>query len=145
MVELMGYDYYNAEVRFIDWILSANKLLWSAPGNPKNIIFIAHIVTVETKPDLKTKMVTKTRSIMALGNKAPAMIPGEFDELWLFGTREEGGLGSSDGEIHHLMTTQTEGEDDAKTAYNLQRRTDFTKKNLYDLIQAQLAGSEMFL
>jgi len=143
MVELMGYDYYNAEVRFIDWILSACKMLWSAPGNPKNIIFIAHIVTVETKPDLKTKQVTKTRSIMALGNKAPAMIPGEFDEVYMFSTSEEGGL-AGESEIHHWMSTQTEGEDDAKTAYNLARRTDFTRKSLYDLLKAQIAGSEMF-
>jgi len=143
MVELMGYDYYNAEVRFIDWILSACKMLWSAPGNPKNVIFIAHIVTVETKPDLKTKQVTKTRSIMALGNKAPAMIPGEFDDVWMFSTSEEGGL-SGESEIHHWISTQTEGEDDAKTAYNLARRTDFTCKSLYDLLKAQIAGSEMF-
>jgi hypothetical protein len=144
MVELMGYDYYNAEVRFIDWILSANKLLWSAPGNPKNIIFIAHIVTVETKPDLKTKMVTKTRSIMALGNRAPAMIPGEFDEVYMFGTSEQGGLDSPESQIHHHVITQTSGEDDAKTAYNLARETDFTKKSLYDLLKGQIAGAEMF-
>jgi hypothetical protein len=80
---------------------------------------------------------------MALGNEAPAMIPGEFDEVYMFSTSEEAGLGS-DSEIHHWMSTQTEGEDDAKTAYNLTRRTDFTRKSLYDLLKIQIAGSEMF-
>jgi len=145
MPELMGYDYYNAEVRFIDWILSAAKILFSRQENPKNIIFTAHITEIRSKPDIATKLVTVTRSIMALGNKAPAMIPQEFDEVYMFGTEEMGGLDGTPSTIHHIMSTQTEGEDDAKTAFNIARRTDFTNGNLYDMLMAQIRGSEMFV
>jgi hypothetical protein len=146
MAELMGYDYYNAEVRFIDWILSANKILFTRPGNPKNILFTAHIVEIRTKPDINTKLVTVTRSIMTLGNKAPAIVPTEFDECWMFGTQETGGTGPNDpAEIRHVMCTQTEGEDDAKTAFRLSRHTDFTNGNLYELLMSQIRGSEMFI
>jgi hypothetical protein len=143
MVELMGYDYYNAEVRYIDWILSAAKMLYTQQGNPKNIIFIAHIIETSTKPNIETGLVTKTRSIFAVGNKAPAIIPTEFDEVYLFGTQEAGNL-SGESEIRHIMTTETTGDDDAKTAFKIQRRTDFTNQSLYDLLQGQIAGSEMF-
>ena len=144
MIEPLGYDYYNSEVRFIDWILSASKVLWSRSNKfPNNIIFTAHVLEVKSKPNIETKVTTVTRSIMALGNKAPAMIPGEFDELYVFGTQEVGGL-SNESETKHVMFTQTTGEDDAKTAFNLSRMTDFTNKNLYDLLKAQIAGGEMF-
>ena len=36
-------------------------------------------------------------------------------------------------------------EDDAKTAFNLAAFTDFTNGNLYELLQAQRAGAEMFI
>src|SRR5271157_2684148 len=147
MVELLGYDYYNAEVRFIDWILSAAKILYSRPGNPKNIIFIGHIVETRSKPNITTGLVTVTRSIMTLGNKAPAMIPGEFDEVYMFGTKEIGGASAQDPEskIHHYMTTVTAGEDDAKTAFNLARETDFTDGSLYNKLIAQITGAEMMV
>lgn len=144
MIEPLGYDYYNNEVRWIDWILSASKVIWSAPGNPKNIIFIAHVTEIKSKPNIETKLVTVTRQIMALGNKAPAMIPGEFDEVYLFATAEVGA--DKDGSvIHHYVTTQTCGEDDAKTAFKLAKVTDFTDASLYDMLKAQILGSEMFL
>lgn len=149
MAELMGYDYYNAEVRFIDWILSTAKILFSKEGKPYNIIFTAHIVEVRTKPDIQTKMVTVTRSIMTLGNKAPAIVPTEFDEVYMFGTQEVGGaIAGEQSSIKHVMTTQTEGEDDAKTAFKLARYTDFTddnkQGNLYEQLMRQISGQEMF-
>jgi len=147
MVELLGFDYYNAEVRFIDWILSAAKILYSKQGNPKHIIFIGHIVEIRSKPNITTGLVTITRSIMTLGNKAPAMIPGEFDEVYMFGTKEIGGASAQDPEskIHHYMTTVTAGEDDAKTAFNLARETDFTDGSLYNKLIAQITGAEMMV
>lgn len=144
MVELLGIDYYNAETRFFDWIIDANKVLYSRPGNPKNIIFTAHILTTESAPDLKTKIVTRTRSIVTAGRKVAAYVPTQFDELYLFGTSETGGLDGKESNIKHMMTTETSGEDDAKTAFKLQKITDFTNKSLYDELQLQLAGQELF-
>jgi hypothetical protein len=144
MPELLGYDYYNAEVRFIDWILGNLKILWARPENPKNIIFVAHIVEVKTKPNINTGLITVTRSIMTLGNKAPAIIPSEFDEVYMFGTRAVGGISINDPiKIQRIMKTETCGEDDAKTAYKLASETDFTNANLYEKLQAQIAGAKI--
>jgi hypothetical protein len=43
------------------------------------------------------------------------------------------------------MTSETSGDDDAKTAFLLAKYTDFTDKSLYELLQSQIAGKEMFL
>ena len=141
MIEPLSYDYYNSEVRFIEWLIGITKVLYTRPGNPKNIIFTAHLIESKSKPNIETKLVTVTRSIMSLGTKAPAIIPGAFDEIYMFGTSEEG---FGDSQTKHMMFTQTTGEDDAKTAFNLAKMTDFTNKPLYDLLKAQLVGQEMF-
>ena len=143
--ELMTIDYYNAETRIVEHIIDLCKTLYIQPGNPKNIIFTAHILTVESAPDLKTKIVTRTRSIVTAGKKVAAWVPTQFDEVYLFGTSEQGGLGENEeSKTHHLMTSETTGEDDAKTAFFLSKYTDFTDKNLYEMLQAQIAGAEMF-
>jgi hypothetical protein len=146
--ELLGIDYYNAETRLAEWTFDVTKTLWVRPGNPKNILFTAHIVTTDSAPDLKTKIVTRTRSIVTYGKKVAAYIPTQFDEVYLFGTRQ-GDMGAdAKTPVEHIMTTETVGEDDAKTAFKLAQYINFTQpreKPLYDQIQAQIAGSEMFL
>lgn len=141
-IEMLSIDYYNAEVRMIDWILTANKILWARPEWPKHIIFIAHIVTTESAPDLKTKIVTKTRSIMTAGRKAAAIVPQEFDEIYLFGHKEEGGMAGETEYVKHFACTESVGEDDAKTAYKFDKYIDFTNASFYDLLQKQINGQK---
>ena len=142
--EMLGIDYYNAETRFIEWFMDINKMLWARPNsNPRNVLFTAHILTTESAPDLKTKIVTKTRSIVTAGKKVATYIPTCFDEVYLFGTSQ----GFMDGKepVRHLMTTETTGEDDAKSAFKLEQIIDFTNKNLYDILKSQINSSEMFI
>jgi hypothetical protein len=74
-----------------------------------------------------------------------AYVPTQFDEVYLFGTAPGGGLDGSSSRVRHIMTTETCGEDDAKTAFKLEQSFDFTDKNLYEMVQAQIRGSEMFI
>ena len=141
--ELISIDYYNAETRIVEWMLDYAKILYTQPGNPKNVIFTAHILTSESAPDLKTKIVTRTRSIVTAGKKVAAYIPTQFDEVYLFGT-SEGDL-DENARVRHIMTSETSGEDDAKTAFKLSKFTDFTNKSLYEMLQSQIAGQEMFV
>ena len=143
MPDAINISIYNHEVRFFNYLLDNFKILWSRPGNPKNVIFIAHVIAVESSPDLKTKLITKTRSIITAGKKAAAYIPTEFDNVFNFGFREEGGF-PEESTIKHVMISQTIGDDEAKCAYNLARVTDFTNKPLYDEIQKQIRGAEIF-
>lgn len=144
MLEAININIYNHETRFISYILDTAKILWARPGNPKNIIFTAHITTVESAPDLKTKIVTRTRSIVTSGRKAAAIIPTEFDNVFMFGYKEVGGMDGSQPTIQRIMITEPSGEDDAKTALNIQRTVDFTNGSLYEILQSQIAGVKMF-
>lgn len=143
MLEAININIYNHETRFISYILDTAKLLWSRSGNPKHIIFTAHVITSESAPDLKTKIVTRTRSIVTAGRKAAAIIPTEFDNIFMFGYKEDGGLDGSASTIRRLALTVPAGEDDAKSALNVSREIDFTNGSFFDIVQSQIAGVEM--
>lgn len=146
MMEAINIGIYNHELRFFMYLIDSFKLLWSRPNcNPKNVIFIAHVLAVDSAPDLKTKIITKTRSIVTAGRKAAAYIPMEFDNVWTFGFKEVGGIElNTESKIHYVMLSQTVGDDDAKCVYHLARQTDFTDKSLYDELQKQIRGAELF-
>lgn len=141
-VEMITIDYYNNETRFIQnyWV-DALKRLWSKEGNPRNVIIIAHVLVVESAPDLKTKVRTTTRSIVTSGKKVGAYIPTQFDEMYNF-TVIQSDLGSD--KLKHVCCTEALGDDNAKTAYHLPGIIDFTNGSLYKEITkyATLKSSE---
>lgn len=140
--DMMDFDYYKAEMRFTEWLLMNSKVLLSRKGFPKNIIFTAHIVTTES-PNILTGITTRTRAIVSQGNKVGAWIPTVFDEVYMFGYNQTGGLGAGDkiGVARNILTMPY-GEDDAKTAYRLAPNIDFTDKSFYDLLKLQIAGQK---
>lgn len=138
-IEFMDFDYYKGEMRMFDHILGLSKRLWAAPGNPKNIIFTAHIMTNE-QTNIMTKFTTVTRSIVCAGTKVAAFVPTQFDELYTFSTQESGGMDGQKSRIRRFVLTETEGPDDAKTAYSLDKSIEFTDKNFYNILQEQIAG-----
>lgn len=132
-VEMMSIDYYNAETRIIAFFLDAIKVLWLKNGNPKHIIVTAHIIEVESAPDLKTKVVTRTRSLLTAGRKAGAVVPTVFDDVYLFG--HETSLGED--RPKRKIITESMGEDDAKCSYaNVPQTIDFTNKSFYDILES---------
>lgn len=118
----MSIDYYNAQVNFIEryWIDTA-KQLWARPGNPKNVIVIAHVMTVESSPDLKTRVVTRTRSVVTAGKAISAYIPTVFDDSWHFSYEMD-----MSGRNRRVAITDGIGEDSAKTSFPLPFKIDFT-------------------
>lgn len=142
VLDLMDWDHYKTEMRFTDWLLTTSKMLRDRKGFPNNIIFNAHVMTVEQK-NMQTGIVTKTRSIVTQGKAVAAYIPTQFDEVYMFGY-EVKGLGTPDDptKIHRICITQPEGEDEAKTAYSLSKYIDFTDGNFYEILQQQIAGQK---
>lgn len=137
-LEMLGYDYYNGETRFIKYILDVLKALWKQPGNPRNVIVIAHVLETE-REDIKTKIVTKTRTIVTAGKAVAAYIPAQFDDEWHFAL-ERPDLGSDSGSIGHVVCTESFGDESAKCSIRLPRYIDFTETgknggNLYETIQ----------
>ena len=145
MVELMGIDYYNAETNFIElYLIDALKALFARPGNPKNIIMIAHVMVTESAPDLKTKIVTTTSSIVTAGRKVASYVPTCFDDVWHFAHE----MGFDDGNVRRLALTQNFGTESAKTSFRLpNNKLDFTGTaplfedgDLYKIFMKHLKG-----
>lgn len=139
----MSIDYYNAQVNFIEryWLDTA-KALWARPGNPKNVIIIAHVMTVESSPDLKTKMITKTRSVVTAGKAISAYIPTAFDDMWHFTYAR-----NMEGNMRRLALTDGIDDDSAKTSFRLPHAIDFTGTaplyddgNLYEKFRKYITG-----
>lgn len=130
--ELMGVDYYNAETKFLNFFMDAIKTLWTMPGNPKNVILIAHIVKWKSSPDLKTKAVTEYSSLVTAGQKAAEFVPVGFDDMYHFGTTEDG-LGD-DSTLRRICLTETRGTASAKCTRLLPAKIDFTNDNFYEVI-----------
>jgi hypothetical protein len=126
----MSIDYYNAETNFIEryWI-NMLKTWWARPGNPKNVIVTAHVMTVESSPDLKSKEITRTRGIVTAGKKVGAYIPTEFDDIYHFGYSSGMAIGSSN---ERLVFFDALGEDSAKCSVQLPtNKMNFTNKSFY--------------
>ena len=130
-IEMMSIDYYSAEDRFCTYFVDRLKSLHARVGNPKHVIFTAHVVTVESSPDLKTKIVTRTRSIVSKGKKFAAWLPTGFDNVYIFG-RQLPELGDLDQSVKRIVKTSAFGEDSAKCSYNFPDVIDFTNGSLFD-------------
>lgn len=131
-VEVMGFDYYNAEANFFErYFMDNMKILWAREGNPKHVIVIAHEITVESAPDLRTKLVRTTKTIVTAGRKVAAFIPKAFDEEMVF-RLERPTLGDTLNKSKRICVTSTDEDEDARTAYDFPSKIDFTGKSLYD-------------
>lgn len=130
-IEMMGIDYYSAEDRFCTYFIDRLKTLWAREGNPKHVLVTAHVVTVDSSPDLKTKLVTRTRSIVSKGKKFAAWLPTGFDNVYIFG-RQLPDLGEIDDKVKRICKTEAFGEDSAKCSYPFPDIIDYTNKSLYE-------------
>ena len=135
-IEMMGIDYYSAEDRFCTHYIDKLKKLWAREGNPKHVIIIAHVVTVDSSPDLKTKLVTRTRSIVSKGKKFAAWLPTGFDNVYIFG-QEPPNLGDIDQSVKRICKTEAFGEDSGKCSFNFDKTIDFTNGSLYEKLVSQ--------
>lgn len=129
-VEVMSYDYYNAEANFFEkYFMDNMKILWARPGNPKHVIIIAHEITVESAPNISTGLIKTTKSIVTAGRKVAAFIPSRFDEEYVFKI-ETPAFGDTISKNKRLCITSE--KEDARSAYNFPTSIDFTGKSLYD-------------
>lgn len=133
-VEVMGFDYYNAEANFFErYFIDNLKILWAREGNPKHVIVIAHEITVESAPDMRTGVIKKVKSIVTAGRKTAAYIPKAFDDEFVFST-ERPAFGDSLSKTKRICVTSPNIEETARTSYNFPEQIDFTDKSLYDLL-----------
>lgn len=127
-VEIMGYDYYNAEANFFErYFMEKLRTLWAREGNPKHVIVIAHEIIKEQFNSMTNQTVT-TKSIVTAGTKVAAFIPSRFDEEYIFSV-EKPKLGEV-GDLKRICTTSN--NESARTAFRFPSTIDFTNGSLYD-------------
>lgn len=131
MIEMMGYDYYNAETRYVKYVLDVLKYLWMKEGNPRHVIVCGHVLDKEkTESD---GSVSKTRTIVTAGKAVAAYIPTVFDETYHFECRK------ILQNVKFMARTQGTGDDFAKTTFHLPNEIDFTgQQHFYDQIKGLL-------
>lgn len=132
-LEMMPIDYYGGEDRFCTFFIHQLKRLQARVGNPKHVIVIAHVLTVESSPDLKTKLTTTTRSIVSKGRKVAAWLPTEFDDVYVFAFEQNDAFGNVSEKVKRICITESYGTDSAKCSLAaLPTRIEFTNDSLYD-------------
>lgn len=132
-LEMMPIDYYGGEDRFCTYFIHSLKRLQAQEGNPRFVIVIAHVLTVDSAPDLKTKIVTRTRSIVSKGRKVAAWLPTEFDDMYIFGLDQTNPFGDTIETPRRMCITESYGEDAAKCSLvGMPTQLDFTNDSLYD-------------
>ena len=141
-LEMMPIDYYGGEDRFCTWFINQMKRLYSRQGNPKYVIVIAHVISVDSAPDLKTKIITRTRSIVSKGRKVAAWLPTEFDDMYIFGFGQSNPFATGEeSRPRRICITESYGEDTAKCSLPLPMEIDFTNGSLFEKIYPKLGGS----
>lgn len=131
-VEVMGIDYYNAESNFFErYFLDVLKLLWAKPGYPNNVIVLAHIIKYDSSPDLKTKVVTTTKTLVTAGKKVAAFILSRFDEDYTFVLESEPFTNTG---TKRICQTVPLDDNQSRNAINLPEKIDFTNNpNFYSI------------
>src|SRR5487761_175294 len=132
-LEAIPIDFYNGEDRFCTYFIDRLKVLWARVGNPLHVIVTAHVVVTESSPDLKTKIVTRSRSIVSKGKKTAAWLPTGFDNVYIFG-RQLPEFGDINQSVKRIIKTEAFGEDSAKCSYNFPETIDFTNGSFYDIL-----------
>lgn len=128
-IPIMDIAEYSGESSGLSQILTRLRVIYNKNRPRVNVILVAHVITSE-QSTLDNKTVTSRRLVTG-GNKIAAEIPGYFDEIYHFYSRQEGL--NPDDPINYYAMTRATGIDFAGTSFNnLPVKIDFTNKLFYD-------------
>lgn len=103
-----------------------------------NVILEAHITPYEiTSIEEGGRVSTTINQILTKGKKAPASVPGFFNEIYLF-EKEYQGFGQS---VKYHVNTQGTSTDDCKTSWGI-KSFDWTEKDFSEILFDQLGGTD---
>lgn len=128
-VQIAGPDEYRTETAGLKKIMDAGRVLKS------HFILCAHILE-DVYYELGTDKPRITRKLMTAGKAPAAMLPGMFDELWLFTIEGEGVQGKPPN--FKVITRPNAEFDTLRTSANMPVEFIWTNKNLYDLASPYL-------
>jgi hypothetical protein len=123
-VQIAGPDEYRTETAGLKKIMDAGRVIKS------HFILCAHILE-DTYYELGSEKPRITRKLMTAGKAPAAMLPGMFDELWLFTIQNNGVIGSPPG--FKIITRPNEEFDTLRTSCNMPTEVVWTNKDLFQL------------
>jgi len=127
---------YNAEDSAI--INDLIAFFQQIKGNGVNCILEAHITPYElVSLEGGQRVVNTINQILTKGKKAPASVPGFFNEIWLFSKQFEGIIAGQQ-EPHFLVNTMGTPTDDCKTSWGI-KSFDWTNEDFGDKVFNQLS------
>lgn len=128
-LKMTQIDDYKVEATAIKRVFDVGRALSSHFIMCAHVLEETHYVLGEDKPRVR-------RSFLTAGKQPAAMIPGSFDEVWLFTVRHAAVTG---GEPDYLVITRPTPEfDDLRTSCGVPPEIVWTKKDLYALTSLYL-------
>lgn len=122
-ITLAGPDEYKGEVAGMKKLFDAGRVLKSHFILIAHVLEETHFVLGDDKPHIR-------RSLFTAGKQPAAMIPGMFDEVWLFSSRPGAQPGSYPD--YYINTVTTPEFETLRTSCNMPSEFKWTKKNLYE-------------
>jgi len=125
------FDEYKVETGLVTQAIDLCRAL------PCNIIWTAHplpkLLVTGSGSSMK---VSQTNTIVSVGNKAGAIVPAAFTEIYHF--LKETDYSTNPSRITRKVTTDMVGDDFAKTSLNLPREFDITDRLFWEVWKEQV-------
>jgi hypothetical protein len=139
VISMNTIEDYNAETQGIQKLI---YMLRTCPAPYK--IMTAHMLLTEYY-DITNKQTRILKSVLTAGKKVSEKVPGYFDEVWHFYTKDNATVSAGPKFVMRPLPLE---DDNAKTALPLPMEVEFTKGpnnprgSLYEAIKKQLAGKD---
>lgn len=127
IVEVPGWPEYQGEALGMSQVLDIARTIKS------NFIMTAHETeSLDLKQGQGKSITVAKKSVIAIGQKVPQIIPGFFDEIWYMYTRD----GINQGENRQFVVHPTAAEDMGKTVLPLPEEFDITlPRTMYEEVK----------
>lgn len=123
-----GFDEYKIETSLVTQALDICKAL------PCHTIWTCHPVpSIKVEGAGKSITITKTNPIVTYGSKVAGIVPGNFSEIYHFSKESTWDSVLGKNFIRYKVSTETLGDDDAKSNMGLSGEFDITNRPFYEL------------
>jgi len=125
---------YQVETGFINQAIDISKAL------PCHIIWTAHpLAGIKMEGSGTSVNVTKVNTLVSVGSKVASGIPGHFTEIYHFSQDKEWDDKTGTTTVKRIVSTESVGDEMAKTALGLPKKLDFTDKLFYEVWKEALS------
>jgi hypothetical protein len=123
-----GMEEYQVETGYINQAIDIGRTL------PCHVIWTAHpLAGIKMEGSGRSMSVTKTNTLVSVGNKVASGVPGNFTEIYHFSVEKEWNSDTGTSTEHRIVNTAAVGDEMAKTALGLPAKLDFTDKLFYEV------------